>query len=119
MIKKGDFIYDFGEDIYYVKALNRNYVSSFDNRNFIFDLDDKNEICGIEILDVSKVFGISKFDLKNIVANKVEVIVDGDVIKIRVDLELRVRNKDKGHSYVYDMINSENLPSIKASFSLG
>lgn len=118
-VLKSNYFYDFNEDIYYVKVLDRNYKCSFDNKNFIFDLNENNEICGIEILNASKVFGITKIDLKDIISNKVEIVVYGDLIKFKINFLFKIRNLRKEYSYVYDMINFENLPSMKEGVCFG
>lgn len=110
--------YDFQEDIYIIKSEISNYYFSHKFKNFIFDFNEKKEIIAIEILDASKLFGISRIELKNIVLDKVEIIISKSLILFKINLNSHNGNSIKTHSYIHEMLNSDNLPELRESFRI-
>lgn len=87
--------YNFEDDIFVARSLSRKYDSSFQLGDFIFDLDKKQNVNGIELLNASKVFGISKVVLKNMVSGKLEIVVSKEVIRLDIQIKSKIRNTDK------------------------
>jgi len=105
---KAKFDYDFQNDVLYMMQEKREYYSSIQNKDFIFDLDKNDNINGIEILNVSRVIGTSKFFLNNIKSGTVQIetikMDKGTLIKLHIYLECAVRNSNKIQS-----LNTENI----------
>lgn len=107
MQQKAKVKYYLEDDIFVAKPLHRNYDSSFQLGNFIFDLDDKHNIVGIELLNASKLFGIPKITLKNMVSGKLEVITSKELIHIQIQIKSKLRNTDKITSLTIERMKPE------------
>lgn len=90
---KGKFLYDYKYDILTFKIQNRNYKKSIELQNFVVDIDEEDFVTGIRIFDASKVFGVNKYNLKNIVQYKFEANIENNVITIRIKFVSKIRNK--------------------------
>ena len=93
-MKKAKIKYNFEEDIFIARPLSRNYDSSFQIGDFIFDLNDKNIVVGMEILNASKIFGLSKIALKNMLTCKLEIIISDKFIKVDIQVKSNLRNNE-------------------------
>ena len=91
---KGEFLYDFSNDILMFKVKDRDYKISAEFQNFVADIDIEGFVTGIRIFDASKVFRIDKFTLKNIVTWGFETVVESGMITIRLTFASKVRNKE-------------------------
>jgi hypothetical protein len=91
---KGEFLYDFTQDTLMFKIKDRNYKMSAEFQNFIADIDTEGFVTGVRVFDASKVFGIDKYTLKNIVNWKFDSIVESGMITIRLNFVGKVRNKE-------------------------
>ncbi len=91
---KGEWLYDFNSDILMFKVKDRDYKISAEFQNFVADIDIEGFVTGIRIFDASKVFGMDKFTLKNIVKWGFETIVESGMITIRLTFASKVRNKE-------------------------
>ncbi len=94
MYQKAKARYNFENDIFVARPLNRKYDSSFQIGEFIFDLDKKQNVNGVELLNASKVFGIPKVTLKNMISGKLEVIVSKELIQVHIQIRSKIRNTD-------------------------
>ena len=92
---KGKMSYDFEHDIIFACPIKRNYDSSFQIGNFIFDIDKSGKIIGFEILNASKIFGISKLFLKNRVSSDMYLEVNDKYIKLNIKIKSVIRNAKK------------------------
>lgn len=91
---KGEFLYDFNNDLLMFKVKNREYKISAEFQNFVADIDTEGFVTGIRIFDASHVFGIDKYTLKNIVRWGFKAIVESGMITIRLTFVGKVRNKE-------------------------
>jgi uncharacterized protein YuzE len=91
---KGEFLYDFNNDILMFKVKNRDYKNSAEFQNFVADIDTEGFVTGIRIFDASKVFGIDKYTLKHIVKWGFKTSVESGMITVRLSFVGQVRNKD-------------------------
>jgi uncharacterized protein YuzE len=91
---KGEFLYDFNNDILMFKVKDRDYKNSAEFQNFVADIDTEGFVTGIRVFDASKVFGIDKYTLKSIVKWRFETFVEKGMITIRLSFVGRVRNKE-------------------------
>ena len=99
--------YDFEEDIFLARPIERKYESSFQIDNFIFDLDKENKIIGLEMFNASKVFGIPKAFLKNIGSGKLEVVISKQYIIVNIQIKTKVRNSDRVNSLSIERVRPE------------
>lgn len=118
--QKAKVVYDFGEDVFFARPVNRQYDSSVQIGNFIFDLNKKNRIIGFEILNASKLFGVPKLFLHNIKEGKIEIKAIGKFIMIQAQIQSLVRNSMKTSSLSVERIrpeyvNESNLQLATAS----
>ena len=90
---KGEFIYDYKYDTLTFKMKDRNYKRSIEIQNFAIDIDDKNLITGIRVFDASKVFGVDKYVLKNIVQGEFKADVEKKIVTITLKFVGMQRNK--------------------------
>ncbi|MDP3640476.1 MAG: DUF2283 domain-containing protein [Nanoarchaeota archaeon] len=91
---KGEFLYDFSNDILLFKVKDRAYTISAEFQNFVADIDVEGFVTGVRIFDASKVFGIDKYTLKNIVNWGFKAIIEKGMITIRLTFVGKVRNKE-------------------------
>ena len=90
---KGEYLYDFKNDILMFKVKDRDYKMSIEFQNFVSDIDEEGFVTGIRIFDASKVFGIDRYYLKWIVHVEFKARVESNVITIAIQFVTRVRNK--------------------------
>jgi len=107
--------YDFGEDILYFTKLRKSYSSSVKQDDFIFDLDVEDNICGVEILNASKHFHLSRIQLKNISELKLNLIINEKIIQLEFELEVTLRNSAQNNVFAVEKINENHLKSMEKS----
>ena len=93
LIGKGEFIYDYKYDILTFKIKDRNYKKSIEIQNFAVDIDDQDFVTGIRVFDASKVFGIDKYVLRNIVHGEFKASVEKNIMTITIKFVFMQRNK--------------------------
>lgn len=91
---KGEFLYDFNNDLLMFKVKERDYKNSVEFQNFVADIDTEGFVTGIRIFDASKVFGIDKYTLKHIVRWGFKTTVENGTITVRLTFIGKVRNKE-------------------------
>jgi len=105
--EKGKVLYNFEDDIFSARALERGYDSSFQIGNFIFDLDKNNNVRGLELINASKIFGVPRSFLKDMVSVKLEVIVSEKYIKINIQTKTKIRNANNTNSLSIERLRPE------------
>ncbi len=90
---KGEFNYDYKYDTLMFRIKGRKYNRSFEFQNFVADIDKEGFITGIRIFDASKVFGTTRYILKNIVDWEFHTRVEEDVVTITFRFSSRIRNR--------------------------
>lgn len=59
----------------------KKYISSIESNGIILDFDEDNSLIGIEILDASKKFQVSKLELRNIKKFQTDIVIgEKDII---------------------------------------
>lgn len=106
-VEKAKASYNFEDDIFLARPLERDYDSSFQIGNFIFDLDKNNNVRGVEIISASKLFGVPKAFLRNMVSGKLEIIFSEEYIQVNVQIKTKVRNADKTSSLSIERVRPE------------
>ena len=90
---KGEYDYDYKNDLLSFKIKNREYLKSFDFGNLIVDIDKDGFITGLRIFDASKIFNISKLALKNVKQFEFNTSFEDRIIKIQLRFVPVLRNK--------------------------
>lgn len=95
---KGEFDYDYANDILFFKVKNREYERSLELENMVIDIDSEHFIVGLQIFDASKYFGIQKVYLRIAYQWKLQTratkISEGESkIEIRLMFQIKIRNK--------------------------
>jgi len=91
---KGEWIYDSTHDLLMFKVKDRDYKESVEFQNFVADIDTEGFITGIRIFDASKIFGIDRYALKNIIKGEFRGTIESNTITIRVSFVAKRRNKE-------------------------
>jgi hypothetical protein len=116
--EKAKILYNFEDDIFLARPLERDYDSSFQIGNFIFDLDKNNNVRGIELINASKLFGISKAFLKDMVSGKLEIVVSEKYIQINIQIKTKVRNADNTSSLSIERIRPDFINPTELHLAL-
>ncbi|MBU0757712.1 MAG: DUF2283 domain-containing protein [Nanoarchaeota archaeon] len=106
---KGDYLYDFANDIMTFKIKNRDYKKSIDFDNIVIDFDTEEFITGIRVFDASIVFKLSKLQLKNISQFEFNASVEDKVISLQIRFISTMRNKPSvihGQDFIREAVNS-------------
>ena len=90
---KGEFLYDYENDILTFKIKDRDYKMSVEFQNFAIDIDTENFVTGIRIFDVSKVLGFNKLLFRDIVHGKFNASIQDNVLSVQLHFVGRMRNK--------------------------
>ncbi|MBU0470158.1 MAG: DUF2283 domain-containing protein [Nanoarchaeota archaeon] len=105
--EKAKVVYNFEDDVFLARPLERDYDSSFQIGNFIFDLDQNNKVQGIELINASKMFGVPKAFLKDMISGKIEIVVSERYIQINIQIKTKVRNADNTSSLSIERVKPE------------
>lgn len=90
---KGEYTYDFRNDILLFKIKNRDYAMSIEFENLIVDIDTQGYITGLRIFDASQLFKLSKLALSNVKIFEFNTKVENKVITIQLRFTSVLRNK--------------------------
>ena len=90
---KGEYTYDYRNDILLFKIKDRDYAMSIEFENLIVDIDKKGYITGLRIFDASQVFKLSKLALNNVKLFEFNSKVEDKVITIQLRFTSVLRNK--------------------------
>ncbi len=117
-IEKGKVAYDFEDDIFSARPLKRKYDSSVQMGNFIFDLDKKGRVNGFEILNASKLFGIPKLFLQNMVSGKMSIEVNNKFIRVEINLKSLIRNAHRLSVLNVERVRPEFIRPAELKFAV-
>ena len=107
---KGEYTYDYLNDILLFKIKDRDYLKSLDFDNLIVDIDKEGFITGMRIFDASKIFNIPKLALKNIKFFKFNARVEDKKVTIQLEFIPVLRNKPlikQGQNLIREATGSE------------
>lgn len=90
---KGEYTYDYRNDILLFKIKNRDYDISIEFDNLIVDVDKEGFITGLRIFDASQIFKLSKLELSRVKGFEFNSKVEGKIITIQLRFTLVLRNK--------------------------
>ena len=83
---KGEFDYDYLEDIIFFKTKNREYDRSIElpNTDIVIDIDKEDFIVGVQIFDASRFLKIPKTRLREVKKWELNAVAEGNRIVIRL-----------------------------------
>ena len=90
---KGEYTYDYRNDILLFKIKDRQYKISIEFENLIVDIDKEGYITGLRIFDASKVFKLSKLALNSVKRFEFNTKVENKVITIQLRFISVLRNR--------------------------
>lgn len=89
---KGEYTYDYRNDILLFKIKDRYYSMSIEFENLIVDIDKEGYITGLRIFDAAQVFRLSKLALNNVKRFEFNTKVEDKVITIQLRFMSVLRN---------------------------
>ena len=107
---KGEYTYDYRNDILLFKTKNRDYLKSIDFDNIALDIDKEGFITGARVFDASKIFNLSKLALKNIKKFEFHSKAENRIITIQLRFTAMLRNKPvikHGQDFIREAIHSK------------
>ena len=114
MVRKSEaskYDYDLQNDSIFFYGEDKKYKSSVELEGVILDFNEENYLTGIEILDASEKFNVSKADLLNIKNFDATIIISKENIDVRMNMEYYKRNKLIDTNLNALTLNTMNLPS--------
>lgn len=90
---KGEWDYDYVNDILFFKTKNREYSRSIEMHRFVVDVDEENFVVGIQIFDASEFFGLSKEALRTIKKWQFQATIAENRLEVRLVFQTIFRNK--------------------------
>lgn len=115
---EGVMDYDYLNDILFFKINNREYDYSLEFQNMLIDIDQEEFIVGIQIFNASKFLNIDKLNFKTIPKWNFKAKIDKNVIEIRLDYLITIRNKIIEKNPIIIQENTANLPSPQKVISI-
>ena len=106
---KGEYTYDYPNDILLFKTKDRDYAKSLEFGNLIVDIDTEGFITGLRLFDASKILKLSKITLKNLKQFEFNADVEDKIITIKLRFACMVRNAPKiiqGQDFIREAISS-------------
>ncbi|MEA3329221.1 MAG: DUF2283 domain-containing protein [Nanoarchaeota archaeon] len=108
---EGEMDYDYVNDIIFFKVKDREYDFSIEFQNMVIDIDKERFIVGIQLFEASKFLGIPKINLREIPGWQFKAKVENGVIELRLNYELKVRNRIYEKNPIIIQEDRSNLPS--------
>ena len=105
---KGEYVYDFAHDIMTFKVKDRDYKKSVDFDNIVVDFDKEDFATGMRIFDASKIFKLSRLQLKNVVGFEFNANVEDKIITLQLRFTCAMRNKQKvvqGQDFIREAVD--------------
>jgi len=90
---EGEMDYDYVNDILFFKVKDREYSFSIEFQNMVIDVDEEKFVVGIQIFNASKFLRISKINLREIPKWQFKAKIEEGFIELRLNYQLRIRNK--------------------------
>jgi hypothetical protein len=90
---KGEFLYNYKQDILTFKIRDRDYKMSIEFQNFSIDIDSENYPTGIRIFDASKISGLNKIIFKNLIHGEFKAAIENNIVSVRLQFVGKMRNK--------------------------
>lgn len=117
-LKANKYDYDSQSDSVFFYGTDKEYEYSIDLDGIIIDFSEDKQIMGVEILDASKKFNLSKSDLHNIKHFNALIEITKNNIDVSMKIEVSKRNKLINKSLNQISANSMNLPSVSQGIAV-
>ncbi|WP_340819825.1 DUF2283 domain-containing protein [Methanolobus sp. WCC4] len=117
--REGSSDYDLQNDSFFAYSKGVKYKSSIDIDGIILDIGEDDSITGVEILDASKKFGISKYDVQHCRTLNVQIDISAKVIDLKITMNVGKRNAEVLRETAASTINILNLPAGSESLAVG
>jgi len=108
---EGEMDYDFANDILFFKVKGREYDFSLEFQNMVIDIDNEKFVTGIQLFEASSFLGMTKINLRKIPKWKFSAKIEGNIIELRLNYQLEIRNKIFEKNPIIVQENKSNLPS--------
>jgi len=115
--RKGNWDYDPENDSVFFYLADAKYDFSIDLGDIILDIGNDNSIAGIEILDASALFGLSREDLENTVKFHAEITISKETIKVNICVGVARQNREIEKCTTTLGINDMDLPAGKTAMA--
>ncbi|WP_459202097.1 hypothetical protein [Methanococcus sp. CF] len=116
----GDFDYDGFLDVIYHRANPElEYGITLDFGNVLIDLSKDQNIKRIEIINASKILGVSTYDLKHIICIMGSLNIGNNKIKLTLKVKFLKRNRNTTVSFESDILNDYGLSETTINVSAG
>ncbi|MBI2147797.1 DUF2283 domain-containing protein [Candidatus Woesearchaeota archaeon] len=106
---KGEYTYDYNNDILLFKIKGREYATSLEFDNLVLDIDKEGFITGLQVFDASAVFRLSKLALNNIKEFEFKTTIENKVITVQLRFTPILRNKKlirQGQDFVREAVDA-------------
>ncbi len=107
---KGEYSYDYRNDILLFKVKDRDYMKSLDFDNLVVDIDKEGFITGLRIFDASKIFRLQKLALKNLKNFEFSAKIEKRIVSIQLRFNSILRNKStikQGQDFIREALRSK------------
>lgn len=107
---KGEYTYDYANDILLFKVKNRDYSKSIEFDNLVADIDKEGFITGLRVFDASQIFELPKMALNNVKQFEFNAKAENKVITIQLKFIPVLRNKPlikQGQNLVREAFGTE------------
>ncbi|MEK6955112.1 MAG: DUF2283 domain-containing protein [Nanoarchaeota archaeon] len=109
--EKGESGYDYKNDILFFKAKDREYSKSIELNNLVIDIDANGYVTGLQIFEASRYLGITKDSLIKVPKWQLKTLVNDNIIEIRLNFQVIIRNKVIEKNPIITQALSEELPN--------
>jgi hypothetical protein len=92
-VGKGEYVYDYDNDILLFKVKDRDYLKSIDFGNLIVDIDKEGFATGLRVFDASLVFDLEKHALKSVKSFSFIATSESGLVSIKLKFVVISRNK--------------------------
>lgn len=116
--RKGEADYDYKNDILFFKVKDKEYAKSIELNNIIVDIDFKGLIIGIQIFEASSYLNTSKSDLLKISKWQLNVIINNQILEIRLIFNIEFRNKIIEKNPIITQSIEEVLPNSELNCAI-
>jgi len=107
---KGEYSYDYRNDLLLFKIKDREYAKSIDFDNLVVDIDEEGFITGIRVFDASKMFRLTKLALNKVTNFDFYAKIEDKIITIQLKFTSIIRNKpiiSHGQDFVREAVNAK------------
>ena len=105
---KGEFDYDFKNDILLFKVKEREYSHSVELNSLIIDFDEESFIVGLQIFNASETLCLTREQLRGLKDFQMNCSIREGLIRVNVNFSMIVRNKPVNYRpIIFERIGKE------------